>query len=363
MEISQRTSNGFQVANLIATILIVAIHYNSKHHIRLEEVNHWNYLFQEFFTNGIARAAVPFFAFSAGLFYFKSYSGVESYIRNLKKRFWTLVIPYVSSGIIIVLGDMLITAGIRGAVYDYSLFDIIYNVVLHPLAVQFWFLRDLIILSLLAPVVFYLLKGTKGFIILLLLPLWIFEKQLLPKVYGLHLINIETLFFFSLGCLILNGKKSWEDLFNLKKQRVLYLLAALLFAILVFRVNFYPTYLHPYTPGFNLVAVLCQKASILIGSYILICASIQWENKKAMLISSFTFFVFLYHGVPLVRFVLKLGNLLVPDQYLFYLTFPVATLASFGLAMLVNRRLPSLYNFLTGNRGPGRVMQRFGEKL
>ena len=65
----KKISSGLMVANLIATILIIAIHYTSKGHlIQLTEIGGWNYLFQEFITNGIARIAVPFFALFFGYF-------------------------------------------------------------------------------------------------------------------------------------------------------------------------------------------------------------------------------------------------------------------------------------------------------
>ena len=53
-EFTQRSSNVFRVANLIAIFLVVAIHYNSKHYINVGSALSLNYYFQEWFTNSAA---------------------------------------------------------------------------------------------------------------------------------------------------------------------------------------------------------------------------------------------------------------------------------------------------------------------
>src|SRR5207245_2915026 len=58
--LTRTLSNALTVANLLAILLIVAIHYNTKSAIA--STANWNYIVQEFITNGIARAAVPLFA-------------------------------------------------------------------------------------------------------------------------------------------------------------------------------------------------------------------------------------------------------------------------------------------------------------
>ena len=76
MKITKEASISFQIANLIATILVIAIHYNSKHHIDYYDLS-FNFYLQEYITNGIARIAVPFFALSAGIFFFINYQGLN----------------------------------------------------------------------------------------------------------------------------------------------------------------------------------------------------------------------------------------------------------------------------------------------
>ena len=95
-DLSAETKQSFQVVALLATILVVGIHYKSDipdlpdpHHAT------WNQLAQEFLFGGIARVAVPMFAFAAGVFYFRSDDGsLDSYQTKLKQRLRTVALPY-----------------------------------------------------------------------------------------------------------------------------------------------------------------------------------------------------------------------------------------------------------------------------
>jgi surface polysaccharide O-acyltransferase-like enzyme len=93
-QFSERNSEAFKIANLIAIFLIVAIHYNSKHYIDTNSALSLNYYVQEWFTNSIARIAVPFFGFAAGFFYFLNFKRISEYWLQLSKRGWSLLVPY-----------------------------------------------------------------------------------------------------------------------------------------------------------------------------------------------------------------------------------------------------------------------------
>src|SRR5690554_2320395 len=100
-----RTSDTFRVANLIAIFLVVAIHYNSKHYIDVSSGLGFNYYFQEWLTNSIARVSVPFFAFVAGFFYYLKFRTVRDYLPQLQKRFLSLIVPYFIAVLMILVHD------------------------------------------------------------------------------------------------------------------------------------------------------------------------------------------------------------------------------------------------------------------
>ena len=70
MYVKKEVSSTLMTSNLIATFFVIALHYNSKKAIDISEGYNWNYVLQEFLTNGVARVAVPFFAMISGFFLF-----------------------------------------------------------------------------------------------------------------------------------------------------------------------------------------------------------------------------------------------------------------------------------------------------
>jgi surface polysaccharide O-acyltransferase-like enzyme len=62
MNISKDVSSSLMIANLMAMLLVVTIHYNSKGSIDTSFGYDLNYIIQESLTNGFARSAVPIFA-------------------------------------------------------------------------------------------------------------------------------------------------------------------------------------------------------------------------------------------------------------------------------------------------------------
>ena len=110
MQINKPLSYALMIANLIATILVIAIHYRSKVLLTPNTLINYNYLFQEFFTNGVAKISVPFFAMISGFFLVEKLGGKAAYISVLKNKAITLVLPYViASSVIFVCLETLKT--------------------------------------------------------------------------------------------------------------------------------------------------------------------------------------------------------------------------------------------------------------
>ncbi len=352
---SKEVSQGFQVTNLIATILVVAIHYNSKHHIDYS-VDTLNYLIQEFITNGIARIAVPFFALSAGIFFFLNYENVNSYVNNLKKRFSSILIPYLLASMFIYISHILYLQVFLEQSYPVTLYGLCLDIFLKPLSAQFWFLRDLLALAIVSPVIFFLCRRIGAIFILILFISWLFNINILPYVAERHFIAIETLFFFSLGCYLIVNKIKVDSLF-LKSNLFTTMIFLCFLASMVVRVYIEPNFRisrNIYTP----FTILLQNIGIIIGVYSLILVSSKIKNKSVLYLSSFTFFVFLYHALPISRVIIKTSDYLIADPYKFYLTFPFVIVAIFSFAIIFEKLFPKIYRSMTGARDSRKVMAR-----
>lgn len=312
-----------------------------------------NFWLQEFLTNAIARVAVPFFALSSGIFFFLRYVGLSSYFRNIKKRISTLLIPYLIATSVIFIFYYVHFVFYKGNLYEITVQALLSDIFLRPISVQFWFLRDLMTLIVFSPFIYWLVTKTSNIYIILLAACWVADFTIFPLVYLRPLIATETLFFFSLGCFfVTQASKRWEKFFAEAIGQITIIQISILFIMIIVRIYIDPE----ISVGFgesrynSLWSLLLQKTIILFGIYILIVTSFQISNPKILHLSNFTFFVYLYHLLPLSLVVGKIGYSILDERYAFYINFPLATFMSFNLAYLLNKYLTTCYRILTGSR-------------
>lgn len=173
-------------------------------------------------SDGIARGAVPvFFAMSSFLLFFKN----DTYIIMLKKKAKSLLLPFILwpllnmlfFAIIKMIGDCTRIGFLSGVGnYDFltwstkdwfgNFFGYVNDGVLY--LSQFWFMRDLIVLVILSPVLSFLYDKFKVVYISII----IFTEFI--GVYT-YFVLPESLFYFSVGMI---WAKSNKDLFEIIKK-------------------------------------------------------------------------------------------------------------------------------------------------
>jgi peptidoglycan/LPS O-acetylase OafA/YrhL len=156
-----------------------------------------------FFSVVIARSAVPIFFIISGYLLFRKVEeySKQVYVGKLKKRWHSLVIPYLSWNMLIVLwslafklggillhgkpwsgfGDYFLQNGYLHMLWDSSVWDertTSLGVETHnsgPVLLPFWYMRDLIMMVVLSPAFFWLIKRLRFFFILLLMAVYAFD--------------------------------------------------------------------------------------------------------------------------------------------------------------------------------------------
>jgi surface polysaccharide O-acyltransferase-like enzyme len=153
-------------------------------------------------SQGIARLAVPLFFLVSGYFFFLDYNG-HTMVDKLRTRCRTLLLPYifwtVGFAAIRLIGQHLPgLAPYCGAVVlsdlaPAALLDAVFGFTRAPEAYHFWFIRDLMLLMLVGPLLHRVLRLFARPYLLMLFVVWIFGKWPLypPEVVGL--------LFFSFG--------------------------------------------------------------------------------------------------------------------------------------------------------------------
>jgi surface polysaccharide O-acyltransferase-like enzyme len=352
-DLSVEAKQTFQVVAFLATILVVGIHYKSAvPELPDPSAASWNELAQEFLFGGIARVAVPLFAFAAGFFYFRSDDGsLATYRTKLQQRTRTLLFPYFIVGSL-ALVSWLAVRSIEGEPVSMTMAEFFTTWLLHPPAEQLWFLRDLMVLILLAPVIRFschsrLRHGFVGVIA----SLWTFNYQVFPQVAGWHLLHMETLLFFTLGCLAVSRMTWIQSIGRLPVTSLLgvwLIWADLIVLRIIRRADFDIWYANAY--GWN--DLLLHQLSVLVGCFALFMTAWRIRCKLLIRLSGASFFVYLVHEFPLRAAVGRLADQVLDHSISCWIVTPLVLLGCYTAGVVLTRVCPSLMAVLTGGRTP-----------
>lgn len=209
-----RESNSIYFLKIVACLMIVFIHVNhqmppTKTAYAADSV--YGLVLSVVRSTRFSAFGVPCFAFLSGfLFFLKNNSFTLSHYQNkIKSRFYSLFIPYVTWCLIAFIGDFILFkfAGVNNLVAKtdwnfLNVFNIFFAIKMNedsylPYNGPLWYIRDLIILALLSPAIWVLLKNKTIGILTIIFSL-IF--------YRLHIVlwshEARMLFYFLLGCFV-----------------------------------------------------------------------------------------------------------------------------------------------------------------
>lgn len=298
--------------------------------------------FEMIFAEIIPYIAVPLFFFISGFLFFKGEFTKQTYLSKLKRRVHSLLIPYILWNIIIFLFYYLTG---RFDIGD-NLFDCLYKIFWSylygcPICYQFWFIRDLMVAMILSPIFYWLIKYTKGWIVLLFGLLWFYDNN--EDVFlGL---SYRVLFFFSLGAFfkIFSHNFVKESLRAIKWILPLYVILFII-TILLANSEFFKYSLSATTLLGMVVAVALPAKFISLG---------KWHVNKFLTESSF--FVYGYHAAALpVLFKIMFTLIKSPSEisltFMLFFDPTVVILVGLGIYWLLRRYLPRLTAVLTGGR-------------
>ena len=353
------------------TVMVVMIHANILGEVSIGGVSYvYDYagypLYSNvayFFSMIVFRIAVPmFFLFSGYLFFRDPHFTVRDYGRKLKRRTFSLLVPYVfwNLGVIVmfwvfqtVMPGM--TSGANKFVADYQFKDWVsafWNINQEmPICSQFWFVRDLMVVVICSPLVYFLISKLHYYYVSILGILWLFEIN--SGIAGLSFISF---FFFSLGGLISIRRIDVIDALG-RNRKALYFLCA--FFVLLRMVTYNLENIGILAAQPKAIALAVDNVSLLFLVATAICITARgignrrWKTRDILYDSNF--FIYAFHSLPLAFLIKVFVKYLNPtnDILLIFIYFiaPLITIAA-GIALFValHRLLPRFTALITGGR-------------
>lgn len=304
-------------------------------------------------SQGIARVAVPlFFLMSGYLFFFEFGASKAMYIKNFRIRIRTLLVPFLFWNLITLLffafaqampvTNVYFSGAVIAPIASYDIFDYFINIFgigKYPISYQFWFIRDLMLLVLLTPIIQFMNKRAPVPFLLTLFFCWILNRWLVNAP------SSDAILFFSVGAFLGGYKKS---LFTLDKHGIaittIYLPIVIIGAL--FPQGPFASYLHKIGIVFGVIATLFSTQWIM-----------RLPHMKKMLfsLSEVSFFVFAAHE-PLQVILRKLSyKILLPETWMLvlalYFIVPIFVIA-FLLATyrILSGITPGFLSVITGGR-------------
>jgi surface polysaccharide O-acyltransferase-like enzyme len=163
---------------------------------------------RDFISGSLAAVAVPLFYLMSGWLLFHGGPWTrETYTRKLRTRMRTLLVPYLvwNAMTVVIIGvaqALPVTARFfsAAAVPVYSMgfaemLDTVFGITGAPVAYQFWFIKDLMLLVLLAPLIHA--AATEAGLAFLGLFAFAWGWEVLPS----HVLDTEAVLFFYVGAL------------------------------------------------------------------------------------------------------------------------------------------------------------------
>lgn len=343
-----------KVISFFSMLLVVFLHsYNVVVNLDSEVIlldQGYSSFIQNFFSQGICRIAVPlFFSISGYLFFLNTKGDLNEFISKFNKRLKTIVVPYLFWSISWFLFFLVLQSIPQLAMFfnsknlvDYTVKEIVTTILINPIPYQLWFLRDLMCLVVLAPLLFLLVKKTKYFALALVVIIWFLDLNLI--VFG-----NESLFFFVLGSFISIHK---NEILNIKFSN-----KALPYTLIWIAVLLFKTALIHYRYEEAFVISFLHKVSVLIGIlavWSLYDSLINGGMKTDIKALKYSFFIYVFHE-PMLQFLKKILFYLTYKNELIsliiYIVAPIITiLICIIVGFILRLAAPKFYLFICGGR-------------
>lgn len=351
-------SDKIRIISLITMVLLTYVHaYTFPSNVFAGEA--WsleglNFALQYTISQGLARFRIPFFFILSGYFYFRALARTDgSFLAQFTKRARTIALPYVLWSLFgLALYALLQWPSAWRAffphnpVWGLSPMEVLEKVLINPIPYQLWFLRDLMVLFALAPLIFHTLRWLGIWTLAIPFITWSLEVDLV-------ILANESLPFFTAGAWLALGGPRHEPSLGRRTR-----LAVVVSWFLLVLVKTVVVIFHSVDPEMlkqiHHLAVLHGLIAVWVG-YDLVVKGRDMSNSLLARLAPHGFFLYAAHE-PLLTLIkqglfLYLGRSPLSEL----LVYSVAPILAMTVVFMVGRTLmehaPRFYGLLTGGRG------------
>ncbi|SFG35199.1 acyltransferase family protein [Oribacterium sp. WCC10] len=206
-------SVNFADDNSILLMMIQSSDYNS---INLSGLTGVEAHIENFFSNSLGQSAVPGFFMMSGYLFFRNLSKLESIVRKWKERIVSLLLPFVAWNFLYYIIYLVMGKTSLG---QQNMIDAIIRYKFNPV---FWYLYQLILLTICAPMIYILLKNRT-----IAIASVIIYSYLVIRGINIPCINEDAILYYFAGAAL---AKWHRNFFESSSKRKMILGLALLFA-------------------------------------------------------------------------------------------------------------------------------------
>lgn len=335
--------------SFLSSIFVLFIHsYFASDYVSGNLVSFVNHKFSFFFSRSITQFAVPMFFMLSGIAFFKGYDN-KKYLTKIKSRVHTLMIPYLLWNTVWMLWEILCSYSFiakfseANEPFALTFVNILKGIFFYGCNMPFWFVFDLIVFSLAAPLVFAIIRNKYvGFAVIGCLSI--------VSLFGIHIPSAVfyypmSIVFYLIGAMI---GYHYFDLACKKTPKHMQIISVVFLAVYILAKTIVPAALH--IQNYLMETIVFTLAAVSLWSL----SDIFIERIKPRAIYRRSFAIYAMHlNVAIV--ILKLLSLFLPATEWFeipkFILMVVLTIAIIDAACaFLERFIPGLYAIFMGNR-------------
>lgn len=336
---NQNISKAISFLRLPLILLVVLIHVP-----RIECGSECYRITTHFLSCVISGIAVPLFFVISGYLFFLSEFSIAKYLKKIKKRIYSLLIPYLLWNLFALIFLMLP----HYDTYEFTLGNVLisfwncHDSFIHatssnPIDFPMWYIRDLMICNLIAPAYYYIIRHTRFLLPVVFIALWVFG--ILSPVTGISVIAVA---FYSLGAYIaihhqdaIDEHKGWWSVAGV----ILFIALCLLLS--VERDMSHRDFVSCLTA---LVGICCIPSAVCLW-----CKQESWLFNHVCHLSGCTFFIYAAHAIIIKPIYNALERVsIIPEIIIYFLTLAITVGVCYAGWWLSNRYMLKFSKLING---------------